>query len=144
MATINNEDDIIASLQKAYNDAITNGMDGKGGTMPHIVDTLATDTAFLNTAKATIASMFKKGGYTDTQINYLQNVTFFAWFDRGQKFQKNDIFDMLCVGCLDYKDTIVPKCVLVDRSPYLITVDKRMKAFVENLKPANLALINSI
>ena len=144
VATINNEDDIISSLQNAYNDAITNGMDGKDGTMPHIVDTLATDTAFLNTAKATIASMFKKGGYTETQINYLQNVMFSAWFDRGQKLQKNDIFDMFCVGCLDYKNTTVPKCVLVDRSPYLITVDKRMKAFIGNLKPTNLALINSI
>ena len=88
--------------------------------------------------------MFKKGGYTDTQINYLQNVMFSAWFYRGQKLQKNDIFDMFCVGCLDYKDTTVPKCILVDRSSYLITVDKRMKAFIGSLKPANLALINSI
>jgi hypothetical protein len=69
---------------------------------------------------------------------------FSAWFDRGQKLQKNDIFDMFCVGCLDYKDTTVPVCILVDRSSYLITVDKRMKAFIGSLKPANLALINSI
>ena len=91
-----------------------------------------------------MVGLFKNVGYTDTQINYLQNVMFTAWFDRGQKLQKNDIFDMFCIGCLDYKDLSSPKCILVDRSSYLITVDKKMKAFIGNLRPANLALINSI
>lgn len=47
--------------------------------------------------------MFLKHGYNRYQTDYLKEVMFNAWFDRAQKLKKNDIFDMLCAGCLGYK-----------------------------------------
>lgn len=69
---------------------------------------------------------------------------FSAWFDRGQKLQKNDIFDMFCVGCLDAKDKREPNNVLFDRRVYLISFDERMKKFIGLVNPENLSMIDGI
>lgn len=138
------DSDILMYIQGIYQNSVSLGMDGKNGTMPCIVDTLATDTQFLSDAKQRIASMFKKGQYTESQIAYLRDVMFTAWFNRGQKLQKNDIFDMFCVGCLDYKNTRKNECILIDSSPYIITFDKRMKHYLGIVRPRNLQLIEKI
>jgi hypothetical protein len=138
------DSDLVKCIQGIYHNKISLGMDGSNGTMPCIVDTLATDTRFLSDAKQRIANMFKKGHYTDSQIAYLRDVMFTAWFNRGQKLQKNDIFDMFCVGCLDYKDTSENECILIDSSSYIISFDKRMKHYLGIVRPRNLQIIEKI
>lgn len=138
------DSDIIKCIQDTYQNSVSLGMDGKNGTMPCIVDTLATDTQFLSDAKQRIASMLKKEHYTDSQIAYLRDVMFTAWFNRGQKLQKNDIFDMFCVGCLDHEDTRENECILMDSSSYIISFDNRMKNYLGIVRPRNLQLIKKI
>ncbi len=138
------DSDIIKCIQDTYQNSVSLGMDGKNGTMPCIVDTLATDTQFLSDAKQRIASMLKKEHYTDSQIAYLRDVMFTAWFNRGQKLQKNDIFDMFCVGCLDHEDTRENECILMDSSSYIISFDNRIKNYLGIVRPRNLQLIKKI
>lgn len=138
------QSDIIDSLQQAYQKTIASGMDGQGGTMPYIVDTLANDPQFLESAKLKISEMFKKGKYTNTQRAYLRDIMFTAWFERGQKLQKNDIFDMFCVGCLDYSEKRKADCNFLDLSSYIITFDKRMKSYLGAVRPRNLTIIENI
>ena len=136
--------DLIKEMQDAYTHSVDLGMDGENGTMPNIVDTLSADKRFLDMAKRKIAAMFKKGHYSDTQVIYLRDVMFDAWFDRAQKLRKNDIFDMFCVGCLDCKNTEKLQCALIDNSSYLISFDSTMKDFIGHVKPKNLQLIENI
>lgn len=143
-AYMKNDDDIISAMQTGYQEVKSRGLDCADSTMHSIVDTLSQDTVFLNTAKSKIANMFSKGHYSKTQIAYIRDIMFPAWFERGQKLQKNDIFDMLCLGCLDYHEKLKPENVLIDNSSYIITFDERMKQFIGNVKPSNLALINNI
>lgn len=124
--------------------SIESGLDGNTGTMPCIVDTLATDQHFLDIAKVKVSEMFKKGKYSATQRRYLRDVMFTSWFERGKKLDKNDIFDMLCVGCLDHIDKTKNACVLIDASSYVLSFDTRMKNFIGTVKPENLRLIEKI
>ena len=62
----------------------------------------------------------------------------------GKKLDKNDIFDMLCVGCLDHIDKTKSACVLIDASSYVLSFDARMKNFIGTVKPENLRLIEKI
>lgn len=143
-SAVQGDDDIIANLQMTYQEMTNKGLDGMNGTMPVIVDTLAKDNTFLQQAKAKVADMFKRGKYSPTQRVYLRDVMFTAWFDRGQKLQKNDIFDMFCVGCLDYVDPKETENILIDRTSYVISFDDRMKTFLGTVRPQNKALIESI
>ncbi len=138
------DSDIIECIQGVYQDSVNLGMDGEKGTMPCIVDTLATDTQFLSDAKQRIASMFEKWHYTNSQIAYLRDMMVTAWFDRGQKLQKNDIFDMFFVGCLDYQDERKNECILMDLSSYIISFDKQIKKYLGIAMPRNLKLIEKI
>ena len=129
---------------QTYQKSIESGLDGNTGTMPCIVDTLATDQHFLDMAKVKVSEMFKKGKYSATQRRYLRDVMFTSWFERGKKLDKNDIFDMLCVGCLDHIDKTKNACVLIDESSYVLSFDTRMKNFIGTVKPENLRLIEKI
>ena len=139
-----NNDDIIDAIKQAYQNDINRGMDGYNGTMPCIVDTLATNQVFLALAKTEVSEMFKKGKYSKTQRSYLRDVMFTAWFERGKKIEKNDIFDMFCVGCLDAVSKHNESSILIDTSSYIISFDKRMKNFIGTVKPENLRLIEKI
>ncbi len=143
-SAVQGSDDIIANLQMTYQEMTNKGLDGMNGTMPVIVDTLAKDKIFLKQAKAKVADMFKRGKYSFTQREYLRDVMFTAWFDRAQKLQKNDIFDMFCVGCLDYVDSKATDNMLIDRTSYVISFDDRMKSFLEAVRPHNKVLLDSI
>ena len=138
------KEDIISIVQQTYQKSIENGLDGNMGTMPCIVDTLATDQHFLDIAKVKVSEMFKKGKYSATQRRYLRDVMFTSWFERGKKLDKNDIFDMLCVGCLDHIDKTKNACVLIDASSCVLSFDTRMKNFIGTVKPENLRLIEKI
>ena len=138
------KEDIISIVQQTYQKSIENGLDGNMGTMPCIVDTLATDQHFLDIAKVKVSEMFKKGKYSATQRRYLRDVMFTSWFERGKKLDKNDIFDMLCVGCLDHIGKTKSARVLIDASSYVLSFDARMKNFIGTVKPENLRLIEKI
>ena len=148
IAYIKEQDDIIKYIQIAYKESISNGLDGiknNEKTMPHIVDILTTDMEFLNGAKLEISEMFEKNGYSKMQRKYMRDVMFTSWFERGKKLDKNDIFDMFCVGCLDKVDmTESEKCILADTSSYVLSFDKKMKSFIGTVKPENLKLIEEI
>ena len=109
-----------------------------------MIETLSNDLTFLNDAKIKISEMFQKGGYSETQRLYLRDVMFFSWFQRGQKLRKNDIFDMFCIGCLDYIDNNKKESIIIDTSSYIISFDDTIKEFLRTNKPRNLAIINSI
>lgn len=136
--------DIISTIQNIYQRDVNMGMDGYNGTMPCIVDTLKTNLNFLSTAKYRISEMLKKGKYSETQRIYLRDVMFTSWFERGQKLQKNDIFDMFCVGCLDYINTKKQNSVLIDTTSYILSFDDRMKGFLGNIRPTNLRIIEKL
>lgn len=136
--------DIIDGIQSAYQEAVDKGLDGQNGTMPYIVDTLTSNCTFLEMSKGRISSMFKKGHYSENQVAYMRDIMFEAWFNRGQKLKKNDIFDMLCAGCFDCPIKDVVECVLVDSSHYILSFDKTMKSFIGAVKPANLHLIEKL
>ena len=129
---------------KAYDEAVNLGMDGQNGTMPCIVDTFAKNKKFLLYAKSRISDILMNHGHTKSQSEFLKEVMFTSWFERGQKLNKNDIFDMFCVGCLDYVDKEHLDCPLIDTTSYIITFDKRMKTFLGKFRPYNLKLIDSI
>lgn len=133
--------DLIEIMQNAYQNDIAAGMDG---TMSCIVNALSIDSIFLQDAKTKIAKMFTKAGYSKTQRVYMREVMFTAWFERGQKLQKNDIFDMFCVGCLDAKEREKKQCVLIDTTSYILSFDKRMKRFLGSVRPHNLKIIEEL
>ena len=140
---IENESDISSSLQAAYNETIDKGFDGMNGTMPGIVTLLQTNTVFLNEAKNTISKMFLKHGYNKYQVEYLKEVMFSAWFDRAQKLKKNDIFDMMCAGCLAYVRPIKEgESVLVNTQSYIMSFDSTMEKFISNVRPTNSTIID--
>lgn len=136
--------DIIEHIKNIYQTSINSGLDGKNTTMKYINSAFSTDEGFLTIAKAKIAGMFRKGKYTNSQIKYLQDVMFTAWYNREQKLQKNDIFDMFCVGCMDVVEPSSNACILKDTTSYLISFDKVMKKFIGEVKPTNLQIIENL
>ena len=50
--------------------------------MKYINNAFSADEGFLITAKSKIAEMYRKGKYTNSQIKYLQDVMFTAWYNR--------------------------------------------------------------
>lgn len=134
--------DIIEAIQAAYDESVTRGFDGINGTMPGIVTQLQNNTVFLEQAKTKISGMFQKHHYNKFQTEYLRNVMFTAWYDRGQKLKKNDIFDMMCAGCLGYVRPIHPgESVLTNTESYIISFDSTMEKYIDSVSIANTAII---
>lgn len=123
--------DILSVLQSTYKKVVQDGLDGKNNTMKYIDDVLSTDSNFLDYAKKRFSNTFQKHGYTKMQCLYLKEVMFDAWMDRKQKLRKNDIFDMFCVGTLDFNNLGHDSNVLVDNNSYLISFDTVMEAFIK-------------
>lgn len=67
---------------------------------------------------------------------------FGAWMDRAQQLRKNDIFDMLFVGCGAYVNGKRSRCVLEDKRTYLISFDKTVKKFISEKMKYNGKRIN--
>lgn len=139
-----NESDLIDVLKKTYAKRESFSAYTHNSTMASIVNAFLNDQTFLEYAKDRISKMFIKHGYSKSQIAYLKDVMFSAWFERGQKLQKNDIFDMFCFGCLDFVDKTKEKSVLVDYSPYMLCFDDRMKKYIGIVSPNNLTIINNL
>lgn len=144
VACKNDDSDIMECIQETYKNLLNLDIDRNNATMSCIVHTLATDTQFLSDAKQRISSMFKKWNYNCSQIAYLRDIMFTAWFNHRQKLHKNDIFDMFFVGCLDYKAERKNECVLMDLSSYIISFDNKIKEYLGMVMPRNLKLIKKI
>ena len=97
--------------------------------MKTIVDALAEDSAFLQTAKTEISNIFLKKGYSKHQSEYMK-ILLSAWLERGQKIRKNDIFDMLYVGSIDVKRSNPKKSIIFDQSSYLLSFDDTVRDFI--------------
>ena len=68
---------------------------------------------------------------------------FTAWFDRAQKLKKNDIFDMMCSGCLNYTRPIKEgESVLTNTESYIISFDSTMEKYISDVRPNNSKIIN--
>lgn len=142
IACKNEEADIISAVQKAYSESVSKGFDGNDGTMKGIVALFQTDAIFLEQAKKKIASMFLKHKYNKYHTDYLQSIMFTAWFDRAQKLRKNDIFDMMCAGCLNYVRPRLPgESILVNTESYIMSFDSTMEKFLGNVRPNNIKII---
>lgn len=139
-----NESDLIDVLKQTYAKRESFSTNTNNSTMASIVDAFLNDQTFLGYAKDRISKMFSKHGYSKSQIAYLKDVMFSAWFERGQKLQKNDIFDMFCFGCFDFVDKTKEKNILVDYSPYILCFDDRMKNYIRVLSPNNLKIIENL
>lgn len=143
VACIDNETDVIMAIQRAYEECVENGLDGKDGTMPSIVSVLQTDVAFLEFAKGKISQMFVKHGYNKFQAEYLKEIMFTAWFNRAQKLKKNDIFDMLCSGCLAYVRPIKKdESFAINTESYIMSFDSTMEKYIGKVRPSNFQIIN--
>lgn len=139
-----NESDLIEVLKQTYAERESFSNNTHNSTMTSIVDAFLKNQTFLGYAKERISKMFIKHGYSKSQIAYLKDVMFSAWFERGQKLQKNDIFDMFCFGCLDFVDKTKEKNIPIDYSPYILSFDDRMKKYIGVLSPNNLTIIENL
>ncbi len=143
VACIENDSDIIAAIQTAYDESVAKGFDGKDGTMPGIVSLFQTDAGFLEQAKTRISNMFLKHGYNEYHVEYLKEIMFTAWFDRAQKLKKNDIFDMMCSGCFAYVRPIKSnESILTNTESYIMSFDTTMEKYIGAVRPTNTRLID--
>ena len=146
--------DLIAEIQNVYRkyeaDKTAYLQESKQDNflMGHLKDELSKDSDFLKMAKPKIAEMFSdlpkdssNKFFCLEQSKYIETVMFDAWIDRAKKIEKNDIFDMLFIGC--FKGRKKPACVLEDTSPYLISFDKKIINYLKSEKPSNGALIET-
>lgn len=139
----NKEVSLIELLQKKYAELIACGFDTDSPekeTMKNIVSELSSNLTYLNYSKERISQIFKKKKFASHQCEYIRDIMLTAWLERGQKLRKNDIFDMLCVGALDYKNSN-NKCVLLDNTTYLLSFDKTMKKYLNQKSTCSYNLI---
>lgn len=134
--------DIIDAMKMAYTESVLKGFDSGNGTMPGIATLLQTDTVLLDQAKIKISNMFQKHHYNRFQTEYLRTIMFTAWFDRAQKLRKNDIFDMMCAGCLEYVRPIKEgESILVNTESYIISFDSAMEKYIDSVRANNTKII---
>ena len=134
---------LIDILQTRYTELVATGFgidDPEKKTMTNIVDELKQDGNYLAFAKEEIARIFTKKNFSSHQSKYIRDVMLTAWFERGQKLRKNDIFDMLCVSVLDCS-IAVGSCILCDNRSRLISFDGTMKSFLQSKSPCSYQLI---
>ena len=140
--------DFIAEIKRVYSEYQSGKLAKDNFVMERIRTELKTDAAFLNLAKPRIAQMFtsagsRKSGFSPIQAKYIETVMFDAWMDRGQKIKKNDIFDMLFIGCAAHVEVRRNRIVPVDTSTYLLSFDKTVKRFIAENRPSNIQKIDS-
>lgn len=152
LVSILNQDDpdpdLIAEIKRVYSEYESGKLAQDNFVMERIRAELKTDTAFLNSAKPQIAQMFTrtragKSGFSPIQAKYIETVMFDAWMNRGQKIKKNDIFDMLFIGCAAHVEARQNKPAPVDMSTYLLSFDKTVKRFIAENRPSNIQKIDS-
>ena len=137
---IDNEDDLYSFMCNVATNVKNNGFN-ESDTMKTISRTLNNDSIFLQFAEKEIGDIFLRKGYTLHQSKYIV-VMLKAWLERGRKFCKNDIFDMMCIAALDKTNTDPNWITPIDPTTYLITFDDVMVDFIKNTKYSNFKLID--
>ena len=92
-------------------------------------------------AKERFSNMYSKDGkafkgrerfaFTKIQIEYIKDVMYVSWLQNMQKFRKNDIYDLFFLGCADYIDKTPTEHVLIDKTTYLLSFDKKLAGYIE-------------
>ena len=139
--------DLLDILEREYSDLCEKGFDGINsyeGTMKGIKFQLNTDQKYLSYAINRIAKIFKKKGFNKYQCSYIEEIMFSSWLKRAKKIEKNDIFDMFCIGVLDYKADSTPQNILVDTTTYLVSFDTTMEIFLLNAHTHSYRILNSL
>lgn len=116
-------------------------LDDENGKMKRIQLSFRDEQIFKNEACEEIVEMFERKKIMKHQALYFKEVMLEKWIDSASKLEKNDIFDMLCMGCLD-APKIETKNILVDNSNYLLTFDGKMKSFLQIHSPGSIRLIS--
>lgn len=83
----------------------------------------------------------KNMAFKSIQIAYLKDVLFPKWLKDGSRFDKNDIYDFLFLGCKEFKDRNSIEGILVDNSSYLISFDKKLIRFIGTKDSVNEKII---
>lgn len=91
----------------------------------YVSDSLKADSEFIKLTEKEIPKRFEKKNYSKHQSLYAGEMIS-AWIERGKKLQKNDIFDMLCFGVLDYNSVEGENGAPI----FLITFDDAMRKFL--------------
>lgn len=136
--------DLVKVLRSKYGQMVLQGFDidvKDKMTMQGLKTEFCSDVTYLKYAQTRIAKIIRKHRYTKMQCDYVQNVLFPAWMENGQKLRKNDIFDMLCVGVLDYQhtpSTLAP----IDTTSYLVSFDGKMRKFLNANSSASKRIID--
>lgn len=125
---LENEQDLYTVMCNSAQKARNSGFD-EDHIMRIVVDALATDSTFLQEAKTRIPDIFREKGYTKHQAKYIKTLLS-AWLERGQKLQKNDIFDMLYVGSVDKQVVNRKKSIIFDQNSYLLSFDSTVLSFI--------------
>lgn len=115
--------------------------------MDNIHNVFSSRPDFMDEAKKRFAVMYSKKGkafkgkekfaFRPIQVDYIAEEMYSSWMDNSQKFRKNDIFDLFFLGCADYKDNRPVENILIDRSTYLLTFDKKLDRYIERKRPSN-------
>lgn len=143
-------DDLIeAEIDKKYAFLQANKPDNY--LMENIHKVFSSRPNFMNEAKERFAVMYSEKGkafkgkekfaFKPLQTDYIAEEMFSSWMDRSQKFRKNDVFDLFFLGCADYIDDSHADNILLDRSSYLLTFDKKLDRYIEKKRPSNGAVI---
>lgn len=140
--------DLVKEIKDVYTSFQQNKASNQNAIMTTITQKLSMDSAFIASAKTRISNMFsnqkmRNGSplYIKEQSEYIEKVMFDAWIDRGKKIEKNDIFDMLFIGCFGYKEK--PEHVLADSNTYLLSFDRTVKSMIRSFNNQNGNKIDS-
>ncbi len=134
---------LIVTFQNAVVQAHSKGFTGGTDTMHAISNLIKENPKFLQNVYATIDSTFTIRAFSMTQTNYAEHVLFPAWLERGAMLKKNDLFDMLVVGTLDFVEhNKYQRGSPINYASYLITFDATMRNYLASKFPYNENLVN--
>ena len=115
--------------------------------MNHLSEVVTKNKSLLAFFMNHVADMFSKDGilfqgkekyaFNDYQVSYIKEEMLVSWLENKQKFRKNDIYDLFFLGCGSYRDDTESENILVDKSTYLITFDKKLARYIDRKNPAN-------
>lgn len=134
------EPDLVECIKKSGNRLIKK-LDSENGEMKQVKASFFNKKDFEKIAQEEICLMLQSRKILPYQALYIKEVMMSSWIDSAAKLKKNDIFDMLCLGCLNAPKKEIEN-VLIDNSNYLITFDEKMRDFIKKHFPANDTLIS--
>ena len=156
--------EIESILQKEMNsddmDRVKDGINNKyeamlhnnnNSVMDYVSKEIQINSMYTDAIKCSFAGMFSNKGFLfakqqtlafrGLQIEYLAENLYTSWLDKAQRYRKNDLFDLLFLGCAEYQDPSPSDIALLDKTSYLLTFDKRLDKFIEIKRSENGKMI---